>query len=55
VIERDVLKGDCTADFVTDAYATIAVAYHRAAGNTLFDTECRSCGCSPYHNSNVAP
>jgi len=45
VLERGILKnGDSTADFITDAYATVGVAYHRAAGLYVLDNTCRSWG-----------
>jgi hypothetical protein len=40
VLERDALKkDDPTADFATDACATVGIAYHRAAGIYAMDKE----------------
>ena len=40
VLERiESKKGDRTAEFVTDAYATVGIAYHRAAGIYMMDNE----------------
>jgi hypothetical protein len=45
VLERGILtKGDRTADFVTDAYATVGVAYHRAAGVYALDEDMQALG-----------
>src|SRR5215210_8672721 len=45
VLERRVLKkNDPTVDFITDAYATVAVAYHRAAGVYTMDKEMQELG-----------
>jgi hypothetical protein len=38
------MKGDRTADFVTDAYATLGVAYHRAAGVYVLDEDMQALG-----------
>ena len=37
-------QGDRTADFDTDAYATVAVAYHRAAGVYTTDPDMQELG-----------
>ena len=44
VLERDAKEHDRTADFVTDAYATVAIAYHRAAGVYMVDKEMQELG-----------
>jgi len=49
-LERRVLKKDDPAiDFVTDAYATVAVAYHRAAGVYTMDKEMQELGTAAVH------
>jgi hypothetical protein len=48
--QRDVLKkGDRNADFVTDAYATVGIAYHRAAGVYTMDKEMQELGTAAVH------
>ncbi|MFL6505809.1 MAG: hypothetical protein ACJ8KC_10400 [Candidatus Udaeobacter sp.] len=50
VLERRVLKKNEPAiDFVTDAYATVAVAYHRAAGVYTMDKEMQELGTAAVH------
>ena len=50
VLERRVLKKNEPAiDFVTDAYATVAVAYHRAAGVYPMDKEMQELGAAAVH------
>ena len=50
VLERKVLKkNDPAIDFVTDAYATVAVAYHRAAGVYTMDKEMQELGTAAVH------
>jgi hypothetical protein len=50
VLERDALKkDDRTADFVTDACATVAIAYHRAAGVYTLDKEMQELGTAAVH------
>jgi hypothetical protein len=50
VLERGVfMKGDRTADFVTDAYATVGVAYHRAAGVYVLDKDMQELGTAAVH------
>jgi hypothetical protein len=45
VLERiETRKGDRTAEFVTDAYATVGIAYHRAAGVYMMDKEMQELG-----------
>jgi hypothetical protein len=49
-LERDALKrDDRTADFVTDACATVAIAYHRAAGVYTLDKEMQELGTAAVH------
>ena len=50
VLERAGLKQhDRTADFITDAYATVAVAYHRAAGVYIADKDMQELGTAAVH------
>ena len=42
-------KPNRVADFVTDAYATVGVAYHRAAGLYAMDREMRDLGTAAVH------
>ena len=42
-------KNDRTADFVTDAYATVAVAYRRAAGVYMTDKGMQELGTAAVH------
>ena len=50
VLEQKVLKkNDAAIDFVTDAYATVAVAYHRAAGAYTMDKEMQELGTAAVH------
>jgi len=50
VLERRLLvKNDPAIDFVTDAYATVAVAYHRAAGIYIMDKEMQELGTAAVH------
>jgi hypothetical protein len=50
VLERTALKkDDRLADFVTDAYATIGIAYHRAAGFYTMDKEMQELGTAAVH------
>ena len=49
VLERDAKEHDRTADFVTDAYATVAIAYHRAAGVYVVDKEMQELGTAAVH------
>jgi hypothetical protein len=50
VLERSALKkDDRLADFLTDAYATIGVAYHRAAGVYTMDKEMQELGTAAVH------
>jgi hypothetical protein len=50
VLEREALtKNDRSADFVTDAHATVAIAYHRAAGIYVMDKEMQELGTAAVH------
>ena len=50
VLERaDSKQDDRTADFMTDAYATVAVAYHRAAGVYIADQDMQELGTAAVH------
>ena len=55
VLQRRVLKKDDPAiDFVTDAYATVAVAYHRAAAIYTTDKEMQELGTAAVHLLTIA-
>src|ERR1700682_4721106 len=55
VLKRSALnKSDRNSDFVTDACATIAVAYHRAAGVYIMDTEMQELGTAAVHLLTIA-
>ena len=55
VLERGILKnGDSTADFITDAYATVGVAYHRAAGVYVLDKDMQELGTAAVHLLTIA-
>ena len=48
--ERGALKNDeHLSDFVTDAYATVGIAYHRAAGVYTMDKEMQELGTAAVH------
>jgi hypothetical protein len=50
VLERIALKkDDRLADFLTDAYATVGIAYHRAAGVYTMDKEMQELGTAAVH------
>ena len=50
VLERAALKkNDRLGDFATDAYATVGVAYHRAAGAYTMDKEMQQLGTAAVH------
>jgi hypothetical protein len=50
VLERRALeKNDRIADFVTDAYATVCIAYNRAAGVYTADKEMEKLGTAAVH------
>ncbi len=42
-------KDDRLSDFVTDAYATVGIAYHRAAGVYMMDEEMQELGTAAVH------
>ena len=42
-------KDDRLDDFVTDAYATVAIAYHRAAGVYTMDKKMQELGTAAVH------
>jgi hypothetical protein len=46
---RALKKDDRTADFVTDACATVGMAYHRAAGVYAMDKEMEQLGTAAVH------
>ena len=55
VLERIELKNnDRKADFVTDAYATVGIAYHRAAGVYMMDQEMQELGTAAVHLLTIA-
>ena len=55
VLERiELKKGDRTAEFVTDAYATVGIAYHRAAGLYIMDKEMQELGTAAVHLLTIA-
>ena len=55
VLERGALqKGDRVADFVTDAYAIVGVAYHRAAGVYVLDKDMQELGTAAVHLLTIA-
>ena len=55
VLERiESKKGDRTAEFVTDAYATVGIAYHRAAGSYATDQEMQELGTAAVHLLTIA-
>jgi hypothetical protein len=55
VVARNALKkDDPTADFVTDACATVAIAYHRAAGVYTLDKEMQELGTAAVHLLTIA-
>jgi hypothetical protein len=53
--ERSALKKDGRiSDFVTDAYATVGIAYHRAAGVYTTDKEMQELGTAAVHLLTIA-
>jgi hypothetical protein len=55
VLQRSALsKSDRSSDFVTDACATVAVAYHRAAGIYIMDKEMQELGTAAVHLLTIA-
>jgi hypothetical protein len=54
--ERSALKkDDRISDFVTDAYATVGIAYHRAAGVYTMHKEMQELGTAAVHLLTMAP
>ena len=49
VLQRSALNKDQSSDFLADAYATVAVAYHRAAGVYTMDKEMQELGTAAVH------
>jgi hypothetical protein len=49
VLERGAKKDDRISDFVTDACATVGIAYHRAAGVYTMDQEMQELGTAAVH------
>ena len=47
-------KDDRLADFLTDAYATVGIAYHRAAGAYTMDQEMQELGTAAVHLLTIA-
>jgi hypothetical protein len=55
VLERDALyKDDRNSIFATDAFATVAIAYHRAAGVYTLDKEMQELGTAAVHFLTIA-
>jgi len=55
VVARNALKkDDPTADFATDARATVGIAYHRAAGVYTMDKEMQELGTAAVHLLTIA-
>ncbi|WP_156898657.1 hypothetical protein [Bradyrhizobium erythrophlei] len=55
VLERTASKkDDRLADFLTDAYATVGIAYHRAAGAYTMDQEMQELGTAAVHLLTIA-
>jgi hypothetical protein len=55
VLERIALKeDDRISDFVTDACATVGIAYHRAAGVYTIDREMQELGTAAVHLLTIA-
>jgi hypothetical protein len=54
VLERGAKKDDCISDFVTDACATVGIAYHRAAGVYTMDPEMQELGTAAVHLLTIA-
>jgi len=47
--ERTAMQGDRVAEFVIDAYATVGMAYHRAAGVYAMNKELEELGTAAVH------
>jgi hypothetical protein len=54
VLERAIFQKGDRADFVTDAYATVGVAYHRAAGVYVLDNDMQELGTAAVHLLTIA-
>ena len=54
VLERGAKKDDRISDFVTDACATVGIAYHRAAGVYTMDQEMQELGTAAVHLLTIA-
>jgi len=58
VLEREaraaLKKDERISDFVTDAYATVGIAYHRAAGVYTIDKEMQELGTAAVHLLTIA-
>jgi hypothetical protein len=54
VLERGAKKDDRISDFVTDACATVGIAYHRAAGVYTMDKEMQELGTAAVHLLTIA-
>ena len=54
VLERGSLNEGDIADFETDAYATICIAYRRAAGFYLMDDDMQALGTAAVHLLTIA-
>jgi hypothetical protein len=55
VLERTAVKeDDRLGDFLTDAYATVGIAYHRAAGVYSMDKEMQELGTAAVHLLTIA-
>ena len=54
ILERDAKKDDRISDFVTDACATVGIAYHRAAGVYTMDEEMQELGTAAVHLLTIA-
>ena len=52
--EERLKKDDRISDFVTDAYATVGIAYHRAAGVYTMDKEMQELGTAAVHLLTIA-
>jgi hypothetical protein len=48
------IKHDPTSDFLTDAYATVGIAYHRAAGVYAMDQDLQKLGTAAVHLLTIA-
>jgi hypothetical protein len=48
------MEDDPTSDFLTDAYATVGIAYHRAAGVYVMDQDLQKLGTAAVHLLTIA-